>query len=418
MYDLPELLFHEYKLREYFDNNMKQATKDIDAITEEQFVSSQDKELIEHVYSKRIVLLLEIHEDMQEMETKEIQVDVSRDRGRLIFDRDEPFMIPGIEIKVTIPFTGVSFLFKCQPSTSTFNPPRANIHSSSNEENGLLEIIITRPADHIDDKEIKTEIGNTISEIKRYINWINYDIELHNQVLLSHIREYVTNRRNRLGKHQSIIKALNIPLKKKRGAPDVENLPIKRKIIRPLPSAPRKPPEPGISDEDYNHILSVIRHEGRSFETTPATFSMHDEEELRDIILAHLNGHYQCQATGETFRKSGKTDIRIEAENRSAFIAECKIWRGQSEISEAIDQLLGYLTWRDCKTALVVFNVKNAKFSELQSKLPEAIEKHDKFIRKINIDESSEWRFEMKSKDDEDRTIVMHVFLINLYVNN
>jgi hypothetical protein len=44
-----------------------------------------------------------------------------------------------------------------------------------------------------------------------------------------------------------------------------------------------------ITEEQVN----VIRHEGRSFEATPGTFVKHDEEELRDIILAHLNGHYE-----------------------------------------------------------------------------------------------------------------------------
>ncbi|MFC1895726.1 cell division protein FtsA [Thermodesulfobacteriota bacterium] len=66
---------------------------------------------------------------------------------------------------------------------------------------------------------------------------------------------------------------------------------MKRKLIKPLPSAPAKAAVPGIRDEDYKHILNVIRHEGRSFEATPGTFAKHDEEELRDIILAHLNSH-------------------------------------------------------------------------------------------------------------------------------
>lgn len=37
------------------------------------------------------------------------------------------------------------------------------------------------------------------------------------------------------------------------------------------------------------------------------------------------------EAQGETFNKSGKTDILISEESRSAFIAECKIWRGQKK---------------------------------------------------------------------------------------
>src|SRR5207248_3253533 len=84
----------------------------------------------------------------------------------------------------------------------------------------------------------------------------------------------------------------------------------------------------------------------------------------RDIVLAHLNGHYKGDASGETFRGSGRTDLRIEAESRAAFVAECKVWKGSQIIQESVDQLLGYLTWRDCKAALVIFNKNVAGFSK------------------------------------------------------
>lgn len=37
------------------------------------------------------------------------------------------------------------------------------------------------------------------------------------------------------------------------------------------------------------------------------------------------------------------------------FVAECEVWKGQKKLIEAIDQLLGYLTHRDSKTALIFF---------------------------------------------------------------
>jgi hypothetical protein len=81
-------------------------------------------------------------------------------------------------------------------------------------------------------------------------------------------------------------------------------------------------------DNVYVDILKIFRHEGRTWESTPKTYFVHPAEELRDMLLAHLNGHYEGVATGETFRMSGKTDIRIEDNSRAAFITECKIWEG------------------------------------------------------------------------------------------
>ena len=131
--------------------------------------------------------------------------------------------------------------------------------------------------------------------------------------------------------------------------------------------------------------------------------------------MAHLNGHYKGGVTGETFRGEGKTDIRIEFENRAAFVAECKLWRGPKELIEAIDQMLGYLTWRDYKCALVVFNKDNAGFTEIEGKIPGLVESHKNFHTKAVGQPSGEWRFVLNSKDDEARHITMQIFIFNLY---
>src|SRR5205807_579707 len=92
-------------------------------------------------------------------------------------------------------------------------------------------------------------------------------------------------------------------------------------------------------------------------ERNPASFSTMDEESIRDNILLQLNGHYEGMATGETFNSSGKTDILVRVNDRNIFIAECKFWHGPKKFEETIDQLFDrYLTWRDCKCALIVFN--------------------------------------------------------------
>ena len=120
---------------------------------------------------------------------------------------------------------------------------------------------------------------------------------------------------------------INIPLKHDPNAPKFEPIRIQKRILKPLPPAPTGNPkrEFGIAEQDYKDILNLIHHVGRTFEETPKTYAFHDEEELRDIILANLNIYYN--ASGETFRRSGKTDINILTEDRAAFIAECKIWK-------------------------------------------------------------------------------------------
>ena len=85
-------------------------------------------------------------------------------------------------------------------------------------------------------------------------------------------------------------------------------------------------------------------------------------------------------------------------------------------LSGGIDQLLGYLTWRDCKTAFLVFNKHNAIFSDLLVKIPEVFNNHSRKMKEVEVPESGEWRFSFRSQDDDSRLLYIHVFAFNLYV--
>jgi hypothetical protein len=242
-------------------------------------------------------------------------------------------------------------------------------------------------------------------------------VNVYNQQLDRAIRTAVAQRRQRLKQQGDIAALLNIPLQEKTGVPPLKRIPLEIRRPPPLAIPPKDGlrPEPGIDDAAYEKILNVIRHEGRSFETTPATFAKFDEEELRDILLAHLNGHFEGGASGETFRRKGKTDIRIEDKDRSAFVGECKVWGGAGEVTKALGQLLSYLTWRDSKAALVVFNKSVAGFSELPERMRQAVLDHPFFVKEISIKVPGEYRFLMHSEEDPGRRVTVHAYLFNLY---
>jgi hypothetical protein len=275
---------------------------------------------------------------------------------------------------------------------------------------------MVQPADEAPEK-FKAELDRELATIRFFLDAQQAQIERFNSGLEAQTRSAVRARRERIEKHTGLASLLGIPLRHRDGAPEVAPIPMKRRLVRPLPPVPRAgyTPEPGITDQDYDHVLSVIRHEGRTFEATPATYAVHDEEELRNILMAHLNGHYQGDATGETFRGKGKTDIRIEDDNRAAFVAECKVWRGPKQLSEAVYQLLGYLTWRDCKTAIVIFNKHNARFSGILDAIPKVFEEHQSYRTTHSTSQAGEWQFSMTLLEDSARIVRVHVFAFNLY---
>lgn len=411
-------LFAEGNLSYALEERLKKAARRVDEIPQAQFVASTDHQIVESVATELEVTPIELHVDKKTLEQEEAQVDVSHDSNRLFFDHEGPFYVPGTRFTISIPYTGQPELWNIAPGHFWTIRPRGNVRPPDKSDVGMLYICIDHPADVQSAEPVERLLNETLREIDQCLKAQRAEIERRNAELPRVIREAVVRRRQSLNQGNRIAAALNIPLKHRSDAPDISAIPIKRKLKRPLPSVPKpgEPPHPGIADEDYEHILAVTRHEGRTFEATPATYKDLGEEDLRNILLAHLNGHYEGAAAGETFRKTGKTDIRIEDSNRAAFVAECKLWRGSAELTAAVDQLLSYLTWRDAKAALIIFNKQAARFSELLTKVPEAVKAHRLFRNDLGSNQSGEWRFLLASAADTDLPVTVHVFVFNLYV--
>ena len=166
--------------------------------------------------------------------------------------------------------------------------------------------------------------------------------------------------------------------------------------------------ESKLSIGSYEHILAIIDRLPRNIERNPSTFFEMKEEQIRDLILVDLNGHYDGAATGETFNNRGKTDILLCIGEESVFVAECKFWRGQRALHAAIDQILGYLTWRDTKAALVLFS-KNVSFTDVLAKTEIAVSKHPNFREMQRKLSETHVRYLFQHKDDPARDLCLSV---------
>jgi hypothetical protein len=80
------------------------------------------------------------------------------------------------------------------------------------------------------------------------------------------------------------------------------------------------------------------------------------------------------------FNAGGKTDMLVRIANRNAFIAECKIWGGARKFRDAVDELLGYLAWRDTKAAIVLF-IRQRDVSAIIDKADTVIRSHPNLKR-------------------------------------
>lgn len=404
-------LFIEESLNAQLRGRQERASHAVDQIPKDQFLVSSDHEIVDHVVAELSVVPIVLHEEKMTMEQHEVQVDVSHDRRRMFLDgRTGPFYIPGTKVEIKIPFTGEEWIFRYRTNPYSFVFPRAHVQRER------LHLTVTKPHD-ADPSAFKREYEREIKLVRECVERAHMQVVSYNEGLPSRVQQEVRHRRERLERHGNIAELLDIPLGTRSGAPSIEPVKVEIRRPAPLPVPPKGglKPEPGITDQTFEHILSLIRHQGRTFERTPRTYAVHGEEDLRNIVLAQLNGHFQGDAMGEVFRGKGKTDICIEQDDRAAFVAECKLWKGPSNLTAAIDQLMGYLTWRDSKAALILFNVRNKDFTKLLESIPETLRVHQLVLRDLPCTEAGEWRFQTRSAEDASRRVTMQVFIFNLY---
>ncbi len=399
-------LFSDYDLRQTLENQFESMISEVNAMADDQLLNTSVDDMVTYLDEKFKIEPIIIHEDGISVDQIETEIDVSHDQMRHIRDRSKPFNIKGTSNKFFVPYSGDKTLFQCQPSTSTMSPPVAVVTNS--------ELVLNYDLTNHDAAGIRDRFNRDISEIKRHVEWINNDVKSHNVSIATRANQIVTQRREKILANRGLASSLGFPMREREGAPKTYSVPeVKRRtpVRPPVATTEAFKPEPALDKKEYEHILSVIDNMVMVMERSPHAFSGMGEEDIRQHFLVQLNGQYDGQASGETFNFEGKTDILIRADGVNIFIAECKFWRGPKSFTETIDQLLGYTSWRDTKTAILIFN-RNKNLSSVIEKIPALLEAHPNFKRHETYERESGFRTVLHHRDDAARelTLTVHVY--------
>jgi hypothetical protein len=291
---------------------------------------------------------------------------------------------------MALPFSGDENLFKWSPA-----------HFSTNNPLGRVMGHEVRQAFRANAE--RNEILTWVAHIKDFLARQRKIIDEWNAQLPNIVREAYAFRRRQLEEGNAAVNRLGFRVRQRTDAPRAYAVALPPKKLEPtaaqLPSRTPAPAEQYLPDESYEDILSLIFGMSLVFERSPSTFKkITKEEEIRMLLLIPLNGVFES-ATGETFNCKGDTDILIRREEKNLFIAECKFWKGPESFRETIDQLLSYLTWRDCKTAILLF-VRDTKISTVLPQIPGLLAQHRHFVRDLPSARSGEFRAVLSGTDD------------------
>lgn len=402
------LLFVTHDLDQSLRRAVQVMQQEVEALNENRFLNTSPEDLKQYFVEKHGVTAITLRRDDWYAHVQDAPVDVRHDPMRWIDDRSRPVMVPGESIEVRVPFEGESELFYAKPNQYTMNPPRATIDGNE------LVLRYQSPADQ--PRDVKPDVERTLSDINQYLGWQRGMIDAHNANLPGAVEQAIEKRRARLLAQSQRAASLGIPIRRRDGAPSTYAVPMVHKKAAPaLPpaSSAQFVPEPTWALEQYEQALKIVQDMALVMERSPNAFRTMDEEALRQHFLVQLNGQFEGKATGETFNMSGKTDILLREGERNVFIAECKFWKGPKVFAEAIDQLLGYATWRDSKTAILVFN-RGTDTATVLAGIDTAVKAHPNFKRAVKWPHESGFRYVLHANGDTNRELTLTVLVFHV----
>lgn len=406
---LPGLLFYgKGDLSDAVASQERKLAEAAESIPAEHALARSTNELAAELVEHFRIEPLDLDWDSMTVSTGDARIDVTHDPRRFIFADEGRVLVAGTRFTFHIPFTGEADLFKLRPSTFTLSPPRGIVAEHE------LQLVAEVPADSRDG--LKGALDATVEAVKTHVGYANRDVDRWNARLPDLAKQYAERRRMKVIGDREFVALLGVPVRRRDdAAPTYAVAPVGRQATRAASPSSRRAaaPEPVLPNEEYERILEICRGMATVLERSPKAFARAGEEAIRDHFLVQLNGQYQGGATGETFNYEGKTDIVVRENGRNLFVGECKFWAGPKKLGATVDQILGYLSWRDTKSAIFLFN-RGRELTKVLAAISPAISNHPSFVREIVYGEETDFRFALRHRDDPERELTLTVLVFEV----
>ncbi len=401
-------VFRERSLSSYLDGLNNHIQSLIDGKSEDYILNVNETEYTNSLVDEYTVSPLNIDFENMFISDYEKQIPAEHLPRDIYVQKGKSY--PRLAVIYHLPYTGNQALLKCRPGkeylmwiTEAFLDNQCLCFEVLSLRENTEEI--KRNANQIIDN-LKTQLGYLIAEVNRF-----------NENLPTAIKQLFQKRKQRFLDKNEKLAALDVPIKKRENLPDTYTIPtpeLRKKVnIEPSLTKIEDEREPTLAEPVYQDILQIIHDLGIGFERLPLTYLGKGEDDLRDYMLLFLGLHFEGSTTGETFNKSGKTDILIRHENSNAFIAECKFWKGKKVYLDAITQLLGYLTWRDSKAAIIVF-VDNKDFSSVIQTAEKVTSTHSNYLGFVDKKHDTWLNYRFHINGDKNREVKLGVLFFHI----
>lgn len=403
-------IFTGIDFREYSESRREKIRKEVAGEPVDRLLGMDEKEYVSYLTSKYSIDPIVF--DMTNKTATEREAQIPAEQFPNGFYVSPGGRYPKNVITLHVPYKGNDALLRVRPSTFFSRP--LDVGASP----GKIEVDVIDF--YNDGVRIKDAIVHICSRLEQESAYLNQDVQGWNSTLQHQVQQIVEKcKRDGLVRKNSL-SSIGVPLLAHAAVPASFLVPAKSKTIDPQKPAAALGsylPDPRYSDPDYENILRIVYDTGLSLERSPALHTTQTEEGIRDYLLMVLSTHYR-NASAETFRQSGKTDILVPYKDDKhegvLFVAEVKVWSGQVSLTKAITQLLSYLTWRDSRAALILL-VRNQGADAVVNQVAGIVQTHPQWSSDCPGSEPySRYSFKLSLPTDPSRKVLLCVMVFHL----
>jgi len=224
-------LFSRANIFDVLEHQKQMLKADVSRLDSSVFRDMPEEQLVHDFAAKYKLEVPVLEEDKAYMSYREMDVDVSRDPMRIIFDRSNPFYIKGTEITVRVPFKGDANMFQVRPSTFHMNPPRGIVHANE------IHLIYVRTDNNA--SAVKSEYQSAISDIKQHLGWLESSISQFNGNIGQQVQSLIGQRLQQLSAASDMVAAIGLPVRQTATGAEDESRPRTTNLDRST-SSPKK----------------------------------------------------------------------------------------------------------------------------------------------------------------------------------
>ncbi|HXX22478.1 MAG TPA: toll/interleukin-1 receptor domain-containing protein [Terriglobia bacterium] len=228
---VPPLLFARSDIFSVLRARQEALKAAVDQLDSRTIEGVPEQELVRGLAGKYKLEMPVLEDENAKISHREVEVDVSGDPSRLIWDRGSPFYIKGTEVTISVPFKGNPGLFQVQPSTFSLNPPRGEVRANE------VDFVYTRTDDNPD--ALKADYQRDLQGVRQHLAWLETSVSNFNSGIGQQAQNLVAQRRRKLAASAGMVAALGLPARRE-DAQSASRPPLATKAVTKGISSPKK----------------------------------------------------------------------------------------------------------------------------------------------------------------------------------